>query len=625
MPEQQDQDFFRHLVEHALDVVTVISADGSIVYNSPSLETVLGYLPEDLEGANVVAYIHEDDQGAVSEAIANTLTDDSSFELVEFRFRHKDGAYRYCQAVARQWKIGGEVELLVNTRDVTIQHQAQTDLAASNDLLSQIYSASSNLLTVSNPEDGTLLEANDAWLKTLGYTRDEVIGHTALELSIWGLPENRQRLISELNRRGELNGFRATSYTKNGQPLRVIVDARLLTVDGELRVLMSVQNITEVLQVEEQLRQAQKMESLGQLTGGVAHDFNNLLGIVMGNIELMREGLEPDSEQHEFADQILSATERGASLTRQLLTFSRRQMLSPVVLNLVDLLSGIEDLLKTTVGENTVVRVSSGLDIWPCLLDPKQFENAILNLTINAKDAMPAGGTLEYTLSNVPMTKTSHLQVLGGNASGDYVCLRVSDTGAGMSGDVVTQAFDPFFSTKEPGKGTGLGLSMVFGFVKQSGGLVGIESELGCGTTVSLYLPRSDDGKIAPPAKEEALVLARVQHGRALVLEDNQPLCQLITCYLEELGYTVLTASGESGLKAMQTALHSIDLIVSDVLLEGPKRGPELVRELRQTHPACLVLFMTGYAASEVIAETDLSISKPFGRVQFMNAIASLA
>ncbi|MFT7132623.1 MAG: signal transduction histidine kinase [Cyclobacteriaceae bacterium] len=355
-----------------------------------------------------------------------------------------------------------------------------------------------------------------------------MIGRTALELSIWGLPENRQRLISELNRRGDLSGFRATSYTKNGQPLKIIVDARFLTVAGELRVLMSVQNITEVLQVEEHLRQAQKMESLGQLTGGVAHDFNNLLGIIMGNIELMREGLEPNSEQHAFADQILSATERGASLTRQLLAFSRRQMLSPVVLNLVDLLSGIEDLLKTTVGENTVVRISGCLDIWPCLLDPTQFENAILNLTINAKDAMPTGGTLEYTLSNVPMTKASHRQALGGNASGDYVCLRVCDTGTGMSGDVVTQAFDPFFTTKESGKGTGLGLSMVFGFIKQSGGLVDIESQLGGGTTVSLYFPRSDDDKISPPEKEEVLVLARVQHGRALVLEDNQPLCQLI-------------------------------------------------------------------------------------------------
>jgi PAS domain S-box-containing protein len=625
MLEQQDQDFFRHLVEHALDVVTVISADGSIVYNSPSVETVLGYLAEDLEGANVLAYIHEDDQGRVSEAIANTLADGSSNELVEFRFRLKEGAYRYCQAIARQWKNGSKVELLVNTRDVTIQHQALTDLAASNELLSQIYNVSSNLLTVSNPEDGTILEVNDAWLKTLGYTRDEVIGRTALEMSIWGSPENRQRLVSELYRRGELSGFRATSYTKNGQPLSIIVDARLLTVAGELRVLMSVQNITEVLQVEEQLRQAQKMESLGQLTGGVAHDFNNLLGIIMGNIELMREGLEPDSVQHESVDQILRATERGASLTRQLLAFSRRQMLSPVVLNLVDLLTGIEDLLKTTVGENTVVRIFGGLDIWPCLLDSSQFENAILNLTINAKDAMPAGGALVYTLLNVPMTKASHQAVLGGNAAGDYVCLRVSDTGTGMSGDVVTQAFDPFFTTKESGKGTGLGLSMVFGFVKQSGGLVDIESQLGGGTTVSLYFPRSDDRKIAPLEKKEILVPARVQRGRALVLEDNQPLCQLITRYLEELGYTVLTASGESGLKAMQTALQSIDLIVSDVLLEGPKRGPELVRELRQTHPACRALFMTGYAASEVIAETDLSISKPFGRVQFMNAIASLA
>lgn len=625
MPEQQDQEFFRRLVEHALDLVTVLSADGTIVYNSPSLENVLGYLPEDLEGTNVLAYIHEDDQCVVSEATASNLIDDSGDGLLAFRFQHKDGTYRYCQAVARQWKIGGESGLLVNTRDVTAQHQGQIDLAASNELLTQIYSASSNLLTVSNPEDGTILEVNDAWLKTLGYTRDEVIGRTALELSVWGSPENRQRLISELNRRGELSGFRATSYTKSGEPLRIIVDARLLTVAGELRVLMSVQNITEVLQVEEQLRQAQKMESLGQLTGGVAHDFNNLLGIIMGNIELMREGLEPDSEQYVFADQILNATERGASLTRQLLAFSRRQMLSPVVLNLVDLLSGFEDLLKTTVGENTVVRIAGDGDTWPCLLDPTQFENAVLNLTINAKDAMPAGGTLVYTLSNVRMTRASHPQLLDESVSGDYVCLRISDTGIGMSSDVVAQAFDPFYTTKELGKGTGLGLSMVFGFVKQSGGLVDIDSQPGVGTAVSLYFPRSDDGKIAPPEKEEVLVMARVQQGRALILEDNQPLCRLITRYLEELGYTVLTASGDSGLKAIQKTLGSIDLIVSDVLLEGPKRGPELVRELRQTHPACRVLFMTGYAASEVIAETDLSISKPFGRVQFMNAIASLA
>jgi PAS domain S-box-containing protein len=624
MTKQADQGFFQHLVEHVLDVITVMAADGRFVYNSPSIRTVLGHRPEDLEDSHVLSYIHEDDSANVSDTIDGILAGKESAEVLNFRFRHMDGTHRHCQAVARRWKIGSEVGLLVNTRDVTNQHQTLTDLATSNELLTQIYSASSNLLTVSKPKEGTILDANDAWLKTLGYERNEVIGRTALELGIWGLPENRQRLINELDQHGELNGYRATSYTKDGQPLKLIVDARLLKVAGELRVLMSAQNITEILQTEEQLRQAQKIESLGQLTGGVAHDFNNLLGIIMGNIELLREGLEPGSEQHAFADQVLNAAESGASLTRQLLAFSRRQTLSPLVLNLADRLTGIEDLINTSVGENTVVRITSGANTWPCLLDPTQFENAVLNLTINAKDAMPVGGTLEYRLSNELVTKTSHPRVLGGNTSGDYVCLRVSDTGSGMSDEVVNQAFDPFFTTKKFGKGTGLGLSMVFGFVKQSGGMVGIESQPGAGTTISLYFPRSDDTKILETEQEKVLATPRIERGRALVLEDNQPLCRLITRYLDELGYSVLTASGESDLNSVQTELGSIDLIVSDVLLEGPKRGPELVRELRQAHPACLVLFMTGYAATEVIAETDLSISKPFGRVQFLNAIASL-
>jgi PAS domain S-box-containing protein len=624
MPEKTDQDFFRHLVENALDVITVIAADGSFTYNSPSIENVLGYRPDELTGSFVLAYIHEEDRSDAGETIAGIMAGDTGAQWLELRIRHKHGTYRRLQAVAQRWVTGNEVGLLINSRDVTLQHQTLTDLAASNELLAQIYSASSNLLSVSTPESGIILDVNDTWLKTLEYTRAEVIGRTALELSIWGTAENRQWIISELNRCGELKGFRTTSYAKSGQPRRIIMDARFLKVADESRILISAQDITEVLQTEEQLRQAQKIESLGQLTGGVAHDFNNLLGIIMGNIELLRDGLEPGSEQFEFADQIFCATERGASLTRQLLAFSRRQTLSPVVLNLADRLAGMEDLLQTTVGENTVVFISGGLDIWPCLLDPAQFENAVLNLTINAKDAMPVGGRLKYSLSNVSTTNISHPRLQDGSASGDYVCLRISDTGSGMPDDVIAQAFEPFFTTKESGKGTGLGLSMVFGFVKQSGGLVEIASQLGRGTTISVYFPRSDDTKVAVLTSEEALVPVRARNGRALVLEDNRPVRKLITRYLEELGYVVVTASGASDLNSMQTELRSLDLIVSDVLLEGPKRGPELVRELRHAHPACRVLFMTGYAASEVIDEADISISKPFGRVQFLNAIAAL-
>ena len=624
MPEIKDQDFFRHLVENALDVITVMAADGSFIYNSPSIETVLGYKPEDLIGSFILAYIHFDDRSDAGETIAGIMVGDTGAQWLELRFRCKDGTYRRLQAVAQRWVTNNKIGLLVNSRDVTLQHQTLTDLAASNELLAQVYSASSNLLSVSTPQSGIILDVNDTWLKTLGYTRAEVIGRTAVELSIWGSAENRQWVISELNRCGELKGFRTTSYSKGGQPRKIIMDARFLKVADESRILISAQDITDVLQTEEQLRQAQKIEALGQLTGGVAHDFNNLLGIIMGNIELLRERLEPGSELLEFADQIFGATERGASLTRQLLAFSRRQTLSPVVLNLADRLTVMEDLLQTTVGENTVVLISGSFDTWPCLLDPAQFENAVLNLAINAKDAMRAGGTLEYALSNVSVTKANHPYVRDGKVPKDYVCLRVSDTGTGMSGDVVAQAFEPFFTTKESGKGTGLGLSMVFGFVKQSGGQVEIASQPGKGTTVSLYFPRSDNADLAGPAKEKVIAPARVQHGRALVLEDNQPVRQLITRYLEELGYVVVTASGASDLNSMQNELRSIDLIVSDVLLEGPKRGPELVRELRQAHPNCRVLFMTGYAASEVIDEGDLSISKPFGRAQFLNAIAAL-
>ncbi|GJD48957.1 Sensor histidine kinase RcsC [Methylobacterium crusticola] len=374
--------------------------------------------------------------------------------------------------------------------------------------------------------------------------------------------------------------------------------------------------IAEREQAEAQLRQSQKMEAVGQLTGGIAHDFNNLLTGIVGSLDLMQTRIAEGriDTLGRYAGLAMASAQRAAALTHRLLAFSRRQPLEAQPVDVNQLVGSIDDLLRRTLGERVRLDVAVAGGLWLTLCDPNQLENAILNLAINARDAMPDGGTLTIATTNADLGHAGLARDVG-VGTGQYVAIAVSDTGTGMPPDVIARAFDPFFTTKPIGQGTGLGLSMIYGFAKQSEGSVEIESALGRGTTVTLYLPRyRGDAALAQPVRGEA---PRAESGETvLVVEDDATVRSLVVEVLHELGYRALEAAdGPEGLRVLRSE-GRIDLLVTDVGLPG-MNGRQLADQAREVRPGLKVLFMTGYAENAAFGNAHLGtglqmITKPF-------------
>jgi len=396
---------------------------------------------------------------------------------------------------------------------------------------------------------------------------------------------------------------------------RAIAQLRGLTETLEQRVS---ERTAELMNAEEQLRQSQKMEAVGQLTGGIAHDFNNLLAGISGSLELMGaridQGRLKDVDRYMTAAQ--GATKRAAALTHRLLAFSRRQTLAPKGTDVNALVDGMLDLIRRTVGPSVQVETAGRPDLWTALVDPSQLENALLNLCINARDAMPDGGRIVIETDNrridAPAARRQDMP------EGQYLSLSVSDTGTGMPPDVIAKAFDPFFTTKPLGQGTGLGLSMIYGFAKQSGGQVRIHSEEGRGTTVGIYLPRHQGGAEPDEPTPEAGLLPLAEAGETVLVVDDEPTVRmLVTDVLGDLGYTAIEAAdGASGLKVLQSEAR-IDLLVTDVGLPGGLNGRQMADAARVSRPGLKVLFITGFAENALLASGDLDpgmsvLTKPF-------------
>ena len=353
--------------------------------------------------------------------------------------------------------------------------------------------------------------------------------------------------------------------------------------------------MTERARVEESLRQAQRMEAIGQLTGGIAHDFNNLLMVILGGLTMFERSVEPERRKL-LVDGIRQAAQRGAALTRQLLAFSRRQPLQAQPVDLVRQLGGMRELLDRSLGDATQVELQFAADLWPVHVDPGELELVVLNLVVNARDAMPTGGTIKIQAEN-------RASVGEGELSGDYVRVSVIDTGMGMTPDVKDHAFEPFFTTKDVGKGSGLGLAQVYGFAKQSGGSVQIHTAVGQGTSVMLMLPRSPSRPLDPPppsATDAVLQAQRRSAGSVLLVEDNDDVAVLVSEMLQELGYKVERAA--NALAALQTLTEGtlIDVVFSDIMMPGEMDGVELGRQIRLRQTNVPVLLTSGYAHGAV-------------------------
>ncbi|MBP0595408.1 PAS domain S-box protein [Paraburkholderia sp. LEh10] len=469
-----------------------------------------------------------------------------------------------------------------------------------------------------------------------GYRAEEIIGsHFSRfytpEDAAAGLPQ-RGLSIAAQEGRFEAEGWRVR---KDGRRFwaHVVLDA-IRDEDGALAGFAKItRDITERMEATRQLDearkalfQAQKMEAVGKMTGGVAHDFNNVLQILRGNLELLDNRHHRDPWTRERVNKAVDAVDRGSKLASQLLAFGRQQPLKPDVINLAAALRDMDDLLRRALDETIRVQTVVADGLWNTLVDIHQLENVILNLAINARDAMPEGGKLTLELSNA-MLDDEYIATAPDVAPGQYVLLAVIDTGTGMSQDVVERAFDPFFTTKPEGQGTGLGLSMAYGFVKQSGGHIQLDSEPGRGTTVKIYLPRSARAAIEPPSRTQAVVKGGTEN--ILVVEDDPTVQSTAVDILSELGYRVLKADdAQQALTVLRSGME-VDLLFSDVVMPGPLRSTDMAAQALHMLPHLKVLFTSGYTHNVIVHGGRLDpgvelLSKPYRREQLAHKIRQM-
>ncbi len=473
--------------------------------------------------------------------------------------------------------------------------------------------------------EGRFIKVNQSLCNMLGYSQGALLQIGFQNITHPDDLETDLGFVQDLLQ-GRLNHYDMEKryFHKKGGIIWVLLSVSLLRsgAGDPIHFVSQIQDITERKKLEQQLRQSQKMEMLGQLTGGIAHDFNNLLAVIQLNLGMIRERLRDDPEADEMAGESLEAIKRGANLTDQLLAFARRQSLQPEAVNIGTLVSGMASLLRRTLGETINITTNIPAGLWATKIDPHKLENALLNLALNSLHAMTEGGSVVLEASNTVLDEfyvAKHLDVL----PGDYVMVTVTDTGVGMSPDVLERALEPFFTTKPVGKGSGLGLSMVLGFVKQSGGHLTIDSEPGRGVRVNLYLPRSSGEashvtathyqEIPPPAPGEMV----------LVVEDDQVLRGLALRILNDLGYQTIGAEdGPTALTILDSADH-VDLLLTDVVLPKGMNGPELARRVRSRRPAAKVLFMSGYPRDAAFGDggpedSAQILTKPFSKEELV-------
>jgi PAS domain S-box-containing protein len=502
--------------------------------------------------------------------------------------------------------------------------QRSAELAKSSGLVATVVQSAPVPIVVFDRQ-GRITAWNPAAERLTGYTAAEANAAQAVARDEQGQSQFAE--MAQRIRRGEsFSGIDARRRAKDGREIELLISgAPLVGADGAIDGAVGIWlDVTAQRAMERQLRQAQKMEAIGQLTGGVAHDFNNLLAVVIGNLELLSDRTGDDARMQRIVQEAINAAERGAGLTRRLLAFARRQALSPTATDVNALVAGMAPLLQRALGETVAVEFATAAGLWPALVDASQLENAILNLSINARDAMPSGGKLRISTANAVLDRDytgQHAEV----APGDYVSICVSDTGTGIAPEILDQVFEPFFTTKEVGKGSGLGLSMVFGFVKQSGGHVRIYSEPGLGTSVTLYLPRvAGAGMASADAATRAVSPGRGE--TILLVEDNEQLRETAAGMLTALGYRVVGAGEAQAALVLLDAHPEIRLLFSDVVLPGGVNGFELAREARRRRPGLPVVFASGFVDPSMVqdsgfAEDILLLGKPFRRAELAEKV----
>jgi len=503
--------------------------------------------------------------------------------------------------------------------DVTGERQAAAALRETEDRFRSAFEDAAIGMAIVAP-DGRFVRVNRALCELSGYSEDELLGLTVRDLTHpddW--EENRRRIRDVLAGPARTFQMEKRYVGKGGSEVWVLLSASLVRDAGgePLYFVSEMQDVTGRKRTEEQLREAQKMDAIGQLAGGIAHDFNNLLTAIRGYAELVLARLGDEDPLRGDVDEIAIAADRASSLTRQLLAFGRRQVLQPAVLDPNAVVVDMERMLRRLIGEHIELVTALEPALGCVRADRGQIEQVILNLAVNARDAMHEGGRLTIATSSLELDAAG-AQRHPDLAPGRYVVLSASDTGAGIDARTKERVFEPFFTTKEPGKGTGLGLATVYGIVRQSGGQIELESEPGRGATFTVYLPHAGDGAPLPEIGVEPVPASTAGRGIVLLVEDDGQVRRLTHRLLEQEGYTVVAAPNAAGALALSSRGEPIDLVLTDVVMPG-MNGPELVELLRRERPGVGVLYMSGYADDQVIGRRELEadallLEKPFTR-----------
>lgn len=615
---------FRVLVEGIVDyAIYMLSPSGIVVNWNAGAARIKGYQADEIVGQHFsVFYPSEDRKAGLPKITLDTARSAGKFEAEGWRVRKDGSRFLASVVVDAIYENGSLIGFAEITRDITERRTAEAKLNASESNFRLLVSGVTDYALYMLSPNGLVTNWNAGGQRIKGYTPDEIIGqhfskfYTEADRAS-GKPDRALATARDKGRYEE-EGWRVR---KDGSFFwaSVVIDP----IHDDLGDLIGFAKITRDIterkeaqekleRVQRQLAESQKLDALGQLTGGVAHDFNNLLMVISGGIHVLKKAVADNSKAMRAAEAIENATKRGASLTSQLLSFARRQSVNPAPLSLPGALASIYEVLTSGLGSSTKLRVETAADLWPVTVDHTEFETAIINLVINARDAMPNGGEVVISAINI-ITETD-------DVVGEHVAISVEDTGQGIPPDVLDKVFDPFFTTKPVGKGTGLGLSQVHGFVHQAGGAIKVTSELGKGTVVTISLPR---GSVPASTEDDATMVANA--STVLLVEDNPEVADVSKGLLEQLGYEVRWASNaEAAIAEMER--NGIKLVFSDIVMPGKMDGISLAKVIRSRHPTIPILLATGYseAASKVDNEFPI-LRKPFAIHELSQALAKIS
>jgi len=624
---RESQDKFAHAFHGSIDAVAIADfPSGAMTEVNDAYCRLFGYSREETigrSGNDLGVWAEPRDRAKFIEV----LTREGAVWEMEAVKLTKAGRRLICRITSSRLKLGDRAVIVTRIRDISEQRMAEAALRESEEKFSKAFRAVPDAIAITTLAEGRLMDFNAPFVGTFGWTREEAIGRTTIDLNIWVNPDERTQVVASLRAGEVVHNHPVIFRDKGGSLHSCLYFGEVTEIAGQPCLISIIRDITQQQRLEEQLRHAQKMESIGLLAGGVAHDFNNILTVIQGNISLALDGsLPPDLT--DMLRQVQDAAAFAATLTRQLLVFSRRQVLQPGRVPLGDAIHRVVKLLRRTLGEHIALRVETDPPVPDATADVGMVEQVLLNLAVNARDAMPSGGELVITTltleadaeyaRRVPQAKTGH-----------FVGFRVKDTGVGISAEVRLRIFDPFFTTKPDSRGTGLGLATVYTIAQQHGGWIEVDSEIGHGSQFVVWFPRHPDAPSAAAPRSAAVVTGNGSEALLLV-EDKEEVRAVLQSVFARNGYRIfLAGNGPEALKLWEQHQDEIALLFTDVVMPGGMNGRELAERLRVDRPALKVVYCSGYDANilgaEALAKPNTRfLAKPFNLAQAVSQVRGL-